>query len=278
MLKPSVNQPVYILLIITICLNLLPLQTQATSYTAPAITKLETNTTQTNPGPADSAQVITNTALPPGINFAPGYNKIRVDNTDRAALNNIAKNGGYLLADYGSFSLWKVSNKPGLNSLKQKSSVETLGEFDTIRVRSGTIDTKQPPSPGNNGLLAATSQFWIIQFFGPVKSEWLDRLKKLGVDPVMYLPSNAYVIWAGSSQIDQINKQVASGDTELQWAGPYKTDYRLDPALKNRPDSKTGNPVKVTVQLYNTGQVKASLSRLQKIGGRVIQMPSQVLK
>lgn len=275
---PRINRPLFIMLVMALCLNLLPIQAQAQNYISatqsqPAIAKTEAANRASNP-----AQPSMQTPLPTGINFAPGYSKVLIDNADQAAVKNASKNGGILLADYGSFSLWKIPTSPGLNNLTPKSSVESHSEFDRIELRSGVIDTNQP-SPALNGLTTSAPQLWLIQFVGPIKQEWLDRLAKSGIEPVMYMPNNAYVIWTDGNQLGQVGKQVNNGNTELQWSGPYKADYRLEPALKNNKNSNnTGSLVKVTVQFYTTPTVQDSLNRLQQLGGQVIQSPSRILK
>jgi subtilisin-like proprotein convertase family protein len=274
-----VNRPLFIMLVIALCLNLLPLPAPvqanaATPQGQPTAPKPDVNSL---PSQSNPVQPAIQTPLPAGINFAPGYSKVLIDNADKTALNNAARNGGLMLVDYVSFSLWKIPASPGLNGLTPQSGIENHAEFDRIELRSGALDTNQA-SPAVAGLAALEPQLWLVQFVGPIKQEWLDRLAKLGIEVVIYMPSNAYVIWANSNQLGQVAKQVNSGNTELQWSGPYKPDYRLDPVLKNRKDINTATPVKVTVQFYTTPTVQDSLNRLQQLGGQVIQPPFQVLK
>src|SRR4051794_14416280 len=106
--RPKVNPPFYVMLVIAMCLNLLPLQAPAQTYAS---------SSQANP-PATPDPAIT-----PPLNFAPGYKKFIIDNADKVATGNAAKAGGFLLADYGPFSLWKIPGPPGQNGL-QKTSVE----------------------------------------------------------------------------------------------------------------------------------------------------------
>lgn len=278
---PRINQPLYIMLVVAILLNLLPWQAPAQTYAAAATNS--PNATPANAAPAQPPVQATKEITTP-INFAPGYYKALINNADQAAINNAAKNGGFLLVDYGTFSLWKLPNPTG--PVKNNSGQAAGPDLDQIGLRDGKVDTSQPvtlPTPGStptkNGVGNNAQQLWLVQFVGPVKPEWLGKLQKLGVELVIYMPSNAYVIWATDSQIEQINRQVSSGNTELQWAGPYKPEYRLDPALKPAKNSLNKNLVRVTVQFYTTPTVQDSLAKLQKLGGgAIIQSPFQILK
>ena len=46
---------------------------------------------------------------------------------------------------------------------------------------------------------AATNAFFILQFKGPVRQEWLDRLKKAGVEFHDHIPEYAYLVKIAAS-------------------------------------------------------------------------------
>ena len=263
--KSSVNPPIFILLLFVFCFNSLPIPAQAQNY-LPA--------TPNQPAPAPAGLPAAQTTIPPGLNFAPGYNKVTIDATDKAALTAAAKNGGYQLADYGSFSLWKIPAAPAMAAITRNNAVEAHPEFDQIELRSGKVGTTQP-----NVKEARTggAQLWLVQFVGPIKTEWLETLRKAGITPVTYMPNNAYAVWADGSQLDQVNSLVATGNSVIQWAGNYKPEYRLAPSLQNLKSAIAAKPVTVTVQFYTTPSVQDSLNRLTALGGKVIEAPSQVL-
>jgi subtilisin-like proprotein convertase family protein len=263
--KSRVNPPFFILLLLIFCFNLLPIPAQARNYLP---------TTPNQPAPAPAELPTAQTTLPAGLNFAPGYNKVTIDAADKAALTAAARNGGYELADYGSFSLWKIPTTPSLNAITRTNAVQAHPEFDQIELRSGKVSTTRP-----NAREARTGgpQLWLVQFVGPIKTEWLETLKKAGITPVIYTPNNAYVVWADGSQLDQLNSLVATGNSVVQWAGNYKPEYRLAPSLQNLKSALAGQPLTITVQFYTTPSVQTSLKRLTALGGKVIEASSQVL-
>lgn len=277
MLRLRPTHMLYLLLVAVLCLSLFPIQAQAVTY-RPASTNPQPETapvSQVNQQPIDPNQSALVSALPTAINQAPGYRKVVVDNSDQASIATLAKNGSFLLADYGSFSLWKTPSTPALGPVLQKSSVEVHSDFDEIGLRGGKIDTNLLRL---NDARTTAPQLWLVQFVGPVKADWGSRLEKSGVEFVIYMPNNAYVVWADGTQIAAIEKQVGLGNTELQWSGAYRPEYRLDPALKNAKPGAANQLTKVTVQFYTTSAIQTSLAQLQKLGGRVIQTPYQVMR
>jgi subtilisin-like proprotein convertase family protein len=260
-----------------LCFSLFPIQAQAVTY-RPASTNPQPQTaplSQVNQPPLDANQSAFVSALPTAINQAPGYRKVVVDNSDQASIATLAKNGSFLLADYGAFSLWKTPSTAALGPVLQKASVEVHSDFDEIGLRGGKIDTTLLSL---NDARTTAPQLWLVQFIGPVKAEWVSRLEKSGVEFVIYMPNNAYVVWADGNQVAVIEKQVGLGNTELQWSGAYRPEYRLDPALKNAKPGAANQVTKVTVQFYTTSAIQTSLAQLQKLGGRVIQTPYQVMR
>src|SRR4051794_4515329 len=87
------------LILIALIINgLLPSQTQAISAT--------------NPGSVPDSAILASSL--PDNNTTPSsatnYHKVIVNTEDKATLTELAVSGGFLLVDYGSFSLWKVAD------------------------------------------------------------------------------------------------------------------------------------------------------------------------
>ena len=117
---------------------------------------------------------------------------------------------------------------------------------------------------------------WLVQFIGPIKDEWLDQLHAAGLRIVQYTPNNAYVVWGDAAALNRLDKWNASAGV-VQWTGPYRSEYRVAPALAPLAASGAAEPVDVTVQLdavaaETTGHVAA----LQALAAAVIRPPSTV--
>src|SRR4051794_27169149 len=75
--------------------------------------------------------------------------KIVVESEDVATLKQLAQSGATLLADYGSFSLWRT-NDTQRQAVAAKQSVKSRDDYDVIKLRGGTsINTVSgaPPVP-----------------------------------------------------------------------------------------------------------------------------------
>lgn len=202
--------------------------------------------------------------------------KITIDN-DPIAQDAAKQAGGELLEDYGSFQLWRVSDTTA-QRLSGRDSVAVHDDFDSIVLRGTTIDTTRPlPNVPSNLRQAKTDapQFWMVQFVGPIKGEWLDNLRKSGAEVVIYMPNNAYVVWGSGEAVTQL-AQMSSAGKPLQWTGAYHPAYRLDPDLAKTLQSGS-RMVDVTVQLYTTAATDQSLKALEAFGGTIYKQPEQIL-
>lgn len=225
---------------------------------------------------------------------APGSHKVIVDSKDTAALAALARQGGHQLADYGPFALWTVP--PGAVqalSAPARAAVAERDDLNRVGLRGGqAIDTSgalAQAAPKLNGLTARTAgtQFWLIQFVGPIKPEWLKTLTGIGIRIVAYLPANAYVIWGNAATLGRLDT-LAAASAVIQWTGPYQPAYRLAPALAARAQSAPAQWVDVTVQIYaGATDVNAELARLRGLAqsngatgaarGQVYRGPSTLL-
>jgi PKD repeat protein len=209
-----------------------------------------------------------------------GGTKVMVDSSDRATINELTKGGATLLADYGAFGLWSVSSAQR-SSLVGRSSVIARADFDTIALRGGSsIDTRAgaPSVPaGLRQTRTSGEQFWMLQFIGPTKDSWLDQVRALGVQIVMYMPNNAYVVWGDKAALDGLDKLVGQGAV-VQWTGAYHPAYRLEPSLQQAIQGQPADKLlDVTVQIYDSKSLGKSLANLQALGRQVLQQPEQIL-
>ena len=206
--------------------------------------------------------------------------KILVDAADDNTLAELQRQGAVRMADYGAFSLWQVPTDD-LTRLREEPGVSVPENIDTIYLRGGrSVDTAADSISIASGLRQTRiqgSQFWLVQFIGPVKDEWLDELHAMNLKPVMYMPNNAYVIWGNGAAIDALEKSVPKSPS-IQWTGPFHPDYRLAPALQESgPDAPPSRWADVTVQIYDSPDVGTTLERLVAMSGAVYQSPSTVL-
>lgn len=188
--------------------------------------------------------------------------------------------GGKLLVDYGAFSLWSLPADT-LHHLDSLSGISYSPEFDRIYLRGDKYTGFGTSAPEIQSALrqvrTAEPQFWMVQFIGPVKDEWLTKLHRMGLETVTYLPNNAYVVWGDGDSLKSLDQAVAGG-TPLQWAGAYHPEYRLSPELNTLASSGAAEWTTVTVQLYRTAHVNDSVEKLKQIGGKLLSNPENIAK
>ena len=208
-----------------------------------------------------------------GTTDTPQLQKVLVHAGDLSALDTIRKDGGTLVADYGAFSLWRVGGAVGMHNL------DVRDDLDQVQLRNTVINTapgqeKRPATiPANlSQVRMSGSQFWMVQFVGPVKSEWLTALHQIGLSIVSYIPSDAYVVWGDGNALHALDALTAR-TSFIQWTGAYHPAYRLAPALQAdlsaASRTQTDTWVDVTVQFYHTTSTEQSLQALLALGGAV---------
>ena len=255
----SIRKVCYLLVVWTLLWSLLPRETVAAS----------------NVGEVNNVGDTLVATLNVPVVSAPS--KILVDNDDTTTLTELARNGATLLVDYGAFSLWR-SPASLLNKVYSRPSVSQPTTLDRIELREKFINTTVGPAVVPVSLRQSKSsdyQFWLLQFVGPIKNEWLTKLRKLDITPVIYMPNNAYVVWLNGAGLAQL-EALATSDPTIQFVGAYQPAYRLSPRLqgKNTPAATTTN---VTVQFYNNPAVSISLAKLRAMGRKILRAPEQVL-
>ena len=189
-------------------------------------------------------------------------------------------------------ALWLALNsQPGAAQTAAPAQPTQPGDSPTIWLRGGAIDTGGVQAAGAGADLpaalrqarTAAPQFWLVQFAGPIQDAWLDRMQKLGLEIVAYMPDYAYVVWGDGVALDRLDEITPSAPF-VHWTGPYHPAYRLAPVLRERIErAEAGDAaaepalVDVTVQIYNTSALAGTLARLRALGREVYKGPSSLL-
>jgi len=209
-----------------------------------------------------------------------------IDASDIATTAILAGAGATRVADYGAFTLWRVPGAQA-DAVLSRPGAAISRSSTTIWLRGGAaIDTRLPQAGAAAGVpealrqsRTAGPQFWLVQFAGPIQDAWLDELRARGLEIVIYMPDDAYVVWGDGAALAQLDA-FAAEDPAIQWTGAYHPAYRLAPELRALTQNALENPaglVDVTVQFYNTPAVDRSVAALRAFGGRVYKEPSVVL-
>ena len=142
-----------------------------------------------------------------------------------------------ILEYYDNFALVEVTNEQ-IHSLQQDGfKVIIRNEIENIQLGPVTINASALRYSEQGAILdhpayehtndpGPEMHHYIVQFYGPIKEEWKDEIKKLGgilCDP---LSSFAYIVEMNGQTRDELIKLPF-----VRWCGHYDTSYRLSPEL-----------------------------------------------
>ena len=119
-------------------------------------------------------------------------------------------------------------------------------------------------APGEKG-------FYLVQFVGPTKDEWLAALQSHGAALIQFQPSHAYIVSATPEEIAAIDELAFT-----RWTGVYHAAYRIAPSLRGSPVVLAPSPAQqvienVDITLYDDGRVDETLAAIKELGGDFIQ-------
>lgn len=123
--------------------------------------------------------------------------------------------------------------------------------FDPLRGRVSLPAGWQPP--GSKG-----PDLHLIQFIGPIRSEWLEDLRHHGWDIVQYIHPFTYVVWG-----EGVASLQSAGGAFVRWTDCFAPAYRVLPKWRDLPDE----PVQVDALLYRGADVAAVVQALEGLGG-----------
>ncbi len=145
---------------------------------------------------------------------------------DPAAAQAIVAQGGRLIADYGGFRIYSISQL-GSNL---PDSVEVRDVYNSILLNAGQIDTSKPEAQALRKSVGSFSgkRMHLVHFAGPVQPAWRQVLLDAGAQIVSYIPENAYLVYGDSAAVSRV-QAMAETAPHIQWDGAYLDNYKIHP-------------------------------------------------
>lgn len=166
--------------------------------------------------------------------------KLRVD--DPAIANTIAAKGGKIIAQYGAFTVLEAddSSLAGVDT----NRLRIADDWNFIRLNARLMDTRVPEIKAlrKPRVAFAGKRLHLVQFAGPLKTEWFDALKQSGAQIVTYIPENTYLIYGDAPALARMQSW-AGASPSVQWEGEYSRD------LKVHPNARTANTFSIQLVL-----------------------------
>ncbi|HEX8639493.1 MAG TPA: hypothetical protein VF692_15595, partial [Pyrinomonadaceae bacterium] len=156
--------------------------------------------------------------------------KIQIDeNTDRQK----AAAFGTIVEDYDSFVV--VAKKRAKETLASELETQTLdttinlpnGKFEPLRdLPAETLSADGAKAQSETDY--NKKDYYIVQFGGYAKDEWLDSLRDAGAEIVQYVPNQAFMIYGNAATMNKI-----AGHSRVRWIGKYATERKISPDLND---------------------------------------------
>ncbi|HUN81434.1 MAG TPA: S8 family serine peptidase [Phycisphaerae bacterium] len=156
--------------------------------------------------------------------------KIRVD--AKSPQHSAIAASGKLIGSYGSFDVYEV---PATSVSTAAHGVEVLEDANKILLNTGALDTTLPAVRQLQAPRGAFSgkSLHLVQFAGPIHSDWYQELQRTGVKIVSYIPNNAYLVYGDAIQVASLQAS-ASLAPEFQWNGEFTPFYKIHPVVAAR--------------------------------------------
>ncbi|MGB9939198.1 S8 family serine peptidase [Methanosarcina sp.] len=221
---------------------------------------------------------------------------IFVDESEQERRRNAEASVSRVLATYPGSILAEVNEAQAEQLASEGYQLESLAGRETIKLRSIEFDptVEVPAAPAALSLHAAEvglteENYWIVQFVGPVKSEWGDEIRELGGKLGDYVPDNAFLV----RMTPEVKDQVSELDF-VRWVGPYQPAYKISPLLmgirgKVSPTALHSAEIKaeayrpsplgnLKVVLHKEDDAAAVRQEVERLGGTVISAEKGVLR
>ncbi len=170
----------------------------------------------------------------------PLQTKHKISVSDRSQIEKLQELGARIIADYGSFILMEA-NEAAVRSAANVHGTQSADHNNLILLNAGTIDTNTPQAQSTrsttNSGSGSGNQMRLIQFAGPIRPEWYQRLEDTGAKIVTYIPNNTYLVYGNGATLQAV-RTLASDAAIVQWDGEYTAAYRIDPTINNPSQSK----------------------------------------
>lgn len=135
-----------------------------------------------------------------------------------------AKSAGTLLDDYGSFVVLQLPERAIERMEAAGLDVELLDEhigLGTYRFNPAR-STPALPAKFKDKDTGAEPRYYLVQFRGPIRDEWVASLESSGAEAIQYVPQNAMIVHATPSQIARATRGPA-----VRWSDLLHPAYKL---------------------------------------------------
>lgn len=194
--------------------------------------------------------------------------RVNVRNADDV---NRLKKYGTVIDDFGSFIVLSKAkavdmSRSGMDVTKIESTINLPGaKFEPLTDNGGNIVHPDNAAPEKG--------YYIIQFGGIVKDEWLQSLRDEGIEIIQYVPYQAFFAYGDGGSIAK-----AAGHSRVRWVGRYLPEYKVSDNTKEAARANIGKTATFDISIFGRADLNAASEEFSRVStGRIIskdQLPN----
>ena len=115
------------------------------------------------------------------------------------------------VAAYGAFTLVEARGEDDADL--RAAGGDRRDDMRRVSLPGGSFDPLERESLASRGAPDLDEALAVVQFAGPVKDGWLERLSDSGARIVQYLPQNGYLVHASGAEVDRLAGLVGTDTT-----------------------------------------------------------------
>ena len=172
---------------------------------------------------------------------------------------------GKIVEDYGSFVIVAKNKTAKIrsNELEFQTLETTInlpnGKFEPVY--NPPIETVAPSRAVPGG-----KNYFIVQFAGNVKDEWLDSLREIGVEVLQYVPHQAFFVYADGEAISRV-----ANHSRVRWVGEFVAEHKISPELNAFASRAEKETAMFDVAVFNRADLQETRGRIANLtSGRVL--------
>ncbi|HKA17172.1 MAG TPA: S8 family serine peptidase [Blastocatellia bacterium] len=129
--------------------------------------------------------------------------------------------------------------------------------------------------------LSEAKQTRVVQFGGPIQTDWFEALQATGAQIIGYVANNSYIVHgsrhelARVAQLDSMND--ADQEKPIRWMGRLQAVQKIDPAFSDDLLLSTGKSVDVEVELIDTPDSAALIETITAWSSNINREPRRFL-
>ena len=168
---------------------------------------------------------------------------------------------GRIVEDFGSFVVLSKNknvdmSRSGLDVQEIDTEINLPGaKFEPVDAApEGTVHPGQRPQHG--------AGYFVVQFGGIAKDDWLDSLRDAGVEILQYAPHQAFYVYGNADAIEKV-----AGHSRVRWVGKYRKEQKLSREVNDFVARSEGESVVVDIAIFSRADLN---SVARSLGGRVV--------